>query len=304
MYVMTSARFTDIVEPINNTVFDGKYTEWMPEWKWLFTEKQGKPSRYQETAIVFGFSTAKEKPEGQAVESDFGGIHYRTRATFKVFGLGFAITEEMMEDSEAISLGTLYSGELASALNQSKEIFHADILNRSETSGQEIGDGATLLSDSHPYAIGGTFRNRLSSPADLSEGSLESLLVMVRTAKNDRARPIRLRAKNLVVAPQQEYIAVRLLRSTNQSGTANNDVNAIRSLNRLPTDPVVMTYITQEKAYWIHTDAPNGLMHYWRRKVKRGMQGDFLTGNMQYKATERYIALAEGPRCVYGSLGV
>lgn len=304
MVVMTSAQFSDLVEPLNNTVFDGVYDEWMEEWSKIFTRKQGKRARYQETPVMFGFSVAKEKPEGQAVESDFGGIHYRTRATYKVFGLGFAITEEMMEDSESIELGAHYSGELARSLKQSKEIFHADVLNKSETSGFEIGDGVTLLSTSHPFAIGGTFSNKLASPADLSEASLESLLIQIRTAKNDRARPIRINPKSLVVPPEQKYVATRLLASVNQAGTANNDVNAIRTMDDLPTRPLVMTYLTQSNAYWIHTDAPNGLMHYWRRSVKRGMEGDFATGNMHYKATERYIALAEGPRCVYGSLGI
>jgi hypothetical protein len=304
MTVMTSARFTDLVEPLNNTIFDGVYNEFPEEWSMVFNKKAGKRARYQETAVMFGFSVAKEKPEGQAIESDFGGIHYRTRATYKTFGLGFAITEEMVEDSESIELGSHFSGELARALKQAKEIFHADIFNKCETAGFEIGDGVTLLSTAHPYAIGGTFSNKLASPADLSEASLEALLIQIRTAKNDRVRPIRLNPKNLIVPPQLEYVAARLLRSTNQAGTANNDVNAIRSLNRLPSDPLVMTYITQENAYWIHTDAPNGLMHYSRRPVKRGMEGDFATGNMHYKATERYIALAEGPRCVYGSLGI
>ena len=304
MTVMTSAQFSDLIEPMNNTIFDGVYQEHPEEWSRIFTKKQGKRARYQETAVVFGFSTAKEKPEGQAIETDFGGIHYRTRATYKVFGLGFAITEEMMEDSEAIELGGHYSAELARSLKQSKEIFHADILNKSETAGFEIGDGATLLSTAHPYAIGGTFSNKLAAPADLSEASLEALLIQVRTAKNDRARPIHLKPKNLIVPPELEYVAARLLRSTHQAGTANNDINALRSMGKLPTEPVVMTYITQSNAYWIHTDAPNGLMHYWRRTVKRGMEGDFATGNMHYKATERYVALAEGPRCVYGSLGI
>jgi hypothetical protein len=303
MTVMTSAAFSDLVEPLNNTVFDGVYEEFPEEWSWLFQKKQGKRARYQETPVMFGFSVAKEKPEGMPIDSDFGGIHYRTRATYKVFALGFAITEEMVEDSE-LELGAHFAGELARALKQSKEVFHADVLNRSETSGYEIGDGVTLLSTAHPYAIGGTFSNKLASPADLSEKSLEDLLVMVRTAKNDRVRPIRLNPKNLVVPPQLEYVATRLLRSTNQSGTANNDVNAIRSLNRLPTDPLVMTYLTQENAYWVHTDAPHGLMHYWRRPMKRGMEMDFATGNAHYKCSERYIALAEGPRCVYGSLGL
>lgn len=301
---MTSAQFSDLVEPLNNTIFDGVYDEYPEEWSQIFMKKQGKQARYQETAVVFGFSTAREKPEGQNVVTDYGGIHYRSRATFKVFALGFAITEEMMEDSESLDLGAHYAGELARALKQTKEIFHADILNNSEVAGYEIGDGVTLLNSSHPYAVGGTFSNRLESPADLSEASLEALLIKVRTAKNDRGRPIRLTAKDLIVPPELEYAAIRLLRSTNQTGTANNDVNAIRNSNKLPVDPMVMTYITQSNAYWIHTDAPNGLMHYWRRQVKRGMEGDFATGNMHYKASERYVALAEGPRCVFGTLGV
>lgn len=304
MSTMNSSQFTDLVEPINNTIFDGEYAKWPEEWSRIFTVQGGKRARYQETAVMFGFGTAVEKPEGGAIATDFGGIAYRVRAVFKVFGLGFSITEEMIEDSEAIDLGAKFSRELAKALQESKEIYHADIFNKAETAGYELGDGATLLSASHPYAIGGVWSNRLASPADLSEASLELLLTQMRLAKDDRANPIRLNPKNIVVAPKNEYVAIRLLRSTNQSGTANNDVNAIRSLGRLPTDPMVMTRLTQEDAYFIHTDAEHGLMHYRRRAVKKGMEGDFATGNMHYKATERYVALAEGARCLYGSLGI
>ncbi len=301
---MNSTLFADLVEPILSKKFDGLYNSMKPEWSQIFTQEEGMKARFQETTLMFGFGLAREKPEGTTIESDQAGISYRVRMVFATYALSFAITEEMMEDSRDIDIASTCSQYLAKSMFETREIVHADVLNRSEDSSYLLGDGQTLLSASHPLGIGGTWSNKLASPADLSEASLEDLLTMLSKAVDDRGNKIPLAAEDLIVPPDLWFDSIRILRSTLQAGTANNDPNAIRSTSALPNTPIKITRLTEESGYWIKTNSPNGLMSYRRRGIKKGMEGDFSTGNMRYKSSERYTCGVENPRCLWGSLGI
>jgi hypothetical protein len=270
----------------------------------MFTRQSGQKARYQESLQTFGFGLAQETPEGGAVSADQGGVSWTVRFTYKKYTLSFGLTEEMMEDSNSLDLLASHTRHLAFSMRETEEIVHADIFNRSQDSSYVGGDGATLLATDHPMAIGGTWSNRLTNPADLSEASLEALLIMLMTAKDDRGKQIKLRAGKIIIPPQRYFDAIRILRSTLQSGTANNDPNALRSTDSLPSTPTVLTRCTLPNSYFLQTTARNGLKHYSRYDMRKKMEGDFSTGNMRSKAATRYVAGWEDPRCLYGSHGV
>jgi hypothetical protein len=304
MPIMNSAAFADVVEPILNEAFDGVYTQATPEWSEVFETRKGTPRRFHEEPVLYGFEAAPEKGEGAEILEDSGGIAYRTRYVYKTYAISFALTEELIEDGEHMSMGALYSRHMATAMTESKELVHADVFNRAETSGYELGDGVTMLNTAHPLAGGGTFANTLAVAADLSEAALEDLLILQGKAVDERGNRIRLRTKKIVVPVDLQFVAHRLLNSINQAGTANNDINAIRSMSVIPSAPCVMSRLTLAKSYFLITDAPHGFSHFPRAKIKRAMEGDFKTGNMRYKARERYTAGVGDPRAVYGDLGL
>ena len=302
--VMTSSQFADLVEGPTKEIFDGQYQRHDAEWSVIFASKPGRKARFQDLTVLYGLGPAPEKYEGSQILVDQGGIAYRVRGVFKNYATMVGITEEMRDDAEGLSTAAWLGKETAKALNETKEIVHADIFNRSESATYIHGDGKTLLATDHPYGIGGSYSNKLAAAADLSEASLETLGIMVHNAKDDRGLPMRLRVVRLIVSPTNWYNATRILRSTLQSGSANNDVNAIRTTNDIPADPFVLHRLTQVNAYFLQTNAEHGLKHFTRGGVRRAMEADFTTGNCFWKASERYLALVEGSRSVYGSLGM
>jgi hypothetical protein len=302
--VMNSQQFADLVEGPSRLIFDGRYRDLKPEWPTLYDSAPGKKQRHQDTTVLYGLATAAVKSEGAQLRIDAGGIAYRMRGVFQSYGLMCGVTEEMREDSEALDVIRHFSRELADALNETGEIVHAEPFNRAADPTLVLGDGKPLLAFDHPFAIGGSWSNRLPAAADLSEGSLEELLTMIRRGKNDRGVPKSFRATRLIVGPKNWFNALRILRSTLQSGTTANDVNAIRSSNALPAEPFVLTRLTQDNAYFLQTDAPHGLKHYTRGGVKTGMEVDFTTNNVWLKAWERYLVMVEGARCLWGDMGL
>lgn len=304
MPIMNSANFPDIVEPVLNEAFDGIYKQRTPEWSAVFNTKQGTKRRFHEEVLVYGFDAAPEKGEGTEVLEDSGGTAYRVRFTYKTYAISFAMTEELIEDSEAMNIGSVYSRHMARAMLESKELVHADVFNRAETAGFELGDGVTMLSTAHPLAGGGTFSNTLAAAADLSEASLEELLVNQAKAVDERGLRINLKTNKIVIPPDLKFVAHRLLNSINQSGTANNDPNAIRSMGAIPSDATVLTRLTLTKSYFLLTDVEHGFLHFPRIGVSRKMEGDFKTGNMRYKSRERYALGLVDPRAVWGDLGL
>jgi hypothetical protein len=300
---MRSSDFRSIVEPILNQVFDGVYQQRQDEWKQIFRETPGTPRGYHEEPVLFGFQAAPELPDGQPVTYQQGGVLFIQRYVYRVFGLAFAMTQVLIEDGDHVQLGSTYSKHLAQALVETKETRCANVLNRAFNSGFSGGDGVSLVNTAHPIQPG-AFSNRLATDAALSQTSLEQMLIQVRQAVDNNGKRIRLVARKLVVPPALQFQAEVLTKSVLRAGTANNDINPIRSMGLLPEDAAVMTRLTSATAWWVCTDAPEGLKLLTRRKLARSMEGDFETDSMRYKATERYIEGFTDPRCVFGTPGL
>lgn len=299
---MLTTFFTDVVEPLLNSIFDGRYDTLDTEWNKYFSSETALPRAFETEVTLYGLQAATEKMQGASLDYLAGGESYVTQFVNKVFGAAFAMSEELISDGEHIKIGSLYAGFLGDSLLEAKETFHANFLNNAITT--NLADGVPLLSASHPFAIGGTFSNILATPADISEASLEQLLIQIRKAKNDSALPIKLLPKQLLVAPDNMFEAERILNSQLRTNTNNNDINAVKSIGGLGAMPQLVTRLTATSAYFIQTNAPKGFIHKKRWAVKRGMEGDFLTNNMRWKAYERYSANIVDPRSAYGSMGV
>lgn len=303
MVQMNSMQFRSVVEPLLNDVFDGIYDELPREYSQIFKMEKALPRRYQEDPILAGFGAAVMKAEGTPVTYDAGREAYRVRFVQKVYALAYAMTEELVEDGDHISIGTTYSEHLARAIDEAVEIVHANILNNSTSSSFVGGDGVSLLSPAHPLAGGGTFSNTLATAADISEASLEQLCIQIRSAVDERNKQIGLRPTKVICSPTNEFNAVRLLQSIGRPATADNDPNAIRKTNRIAAEPQIITRMTTAKMYFVGTNAPRGLITKWRRNVRRAMEGDFETGSMRHKASVRFEAKHVDPRCLYGHQG-
>jgi len=304
MTVMTSSQFRIVVEPIYASEFDSVYNQRKDEFARVFDTRQGDAHAYHEEPILYGFGAAPELPEGTSVTFNQGGLLYSARYLYKVYGLGFAVTKVLVEDTQHIKIGSIYSRHLAQSMIETKETVSANILNRSFTSTYAGGDGKELCATDHPSATAGNQSNELSTPAALSHTSLEQMLIQIQNAADWNGKRISLKAKRLIVPPSLMFTAERILKSVNQSGTANNDINALRSLNMMAEDPVVMSRLTSTTAWWVQTDAPEGLKHLVRRKMDKSMEGDFETDSMRYKATERYAFNWTDWKGVYGTAGV
>jgi hypothetical protein len=300
---MRSTDFRSIVEPILNEEFDGLYDQRADEWKQVFTERQGIPRNYHEEPVLFGFGAAPELPDGMPVTYQSGGVLFNARYVYKVYGLAFALTKVLVEDGDHISIGQTYAKHLAQSLIETKETLCANILNRAFNGTYAGGDGVSLVSASHPIAQG-TFSNQLSTAANLSQTSLEQMLIQIRQAVDNNGKRIRLNPEKLVVSPANVFQAEVLLKSVLRAGAANNDINPIKSMGMLAGGQANLTRLTSNTAWWVKTDAKVGLQLLMRRKLEKSMEGDFETDSMRYKATERYIPGWTDPRTVYGTSGI
>lgn len=301
---MRSTDFRPIVEPILNQYFDGVYNQRKDEWKQVFEEVAATIERaYFEEPVGYGFGAAPELPDGMPVTYQAGGVLFNKRYTYKVFGLAFALTKILVEDGDHINIGSTFSKHLAQSLIETKELRCANVLNRAFNAGFVGGDGVALSVSNHPI-VGGTFSNILATPAALSQTSLEQILIQVRKAIDNNGKRIRLTGKKLIVSPDNVFQGEVLLKSVLRAGTNNNDINPIKSTtNTVEADPAVLSRLTSTTAWWVSTDAPQGLKLITRRKLTKSMEGDFETDSVRYKATERYIEGWTDPRAVYGTPG-
>jgi len=299
---MRSTDFRAIVEPILNEAFDGVYDLRKDEWKQVFDERQGIPRSYHEEPVMYGFGAAPELPDGMPVTYQQGGILYTKRYVYKVYGLAYALTKVLVEDGDHIRIGSTYAKHLAQSLIETKETLCANVLNRAFNGSYVGGDGVSLSNAAHPV-IGGTQSNVLSTPAALSQTSLEQVMIQIRKASDDTGKKIRLSGKRLVVSPDNIFQGEVLLKSVLRAGTSNNDINPVKSQGQLEEDPTVLSRLTSTTAWWVQTDAPVGLQLMMRRKLEKSMEGDFETDSIRYKATERYNPSWTGWRTVFGTAG-
>ena len=301
---MRSTDFRSIVEPILNEEFNGIYDQRADEWSQVFDEFKGIPRNYHEEPVLYGFGAAPELPDGMPVTYQSGGVLFIQRYVYKVYGLAFALTKVLVEDGDHIRIGQTYARHLAQSLIETKETLGANILNRAFTGGAFVGgDGVSLVNTAHPIS-GGTFSNQLATAANLSQTSLEQLLIQIRNAVDNNGKRIRLTPKKIVTGPSNVFQAEVLLKSALRAGTANNDINPVKSMGMLSDGQANLSRITSTTAWWVQTDAPEGLKLAMRRGMEKSMEGDFETDSMRYKATERYAFGWTDPRGVFGTAGI
>jgi hypothetical protein len=300
---MRSTDFRSIVEPILNEEFDGLYNQRADEWKQVFSERQGIPRNYHEEPVLYGFGAAPELPDGMPVTYQSGGVLFNARYVYKVYGLAFALTKVLVEDGDHISIGQTYAKHLAQSLIETKETLCANILNRAFNSAYTGGDGVSLVNSAHPIASG-TFSNVLTTAANLSQTSLEQMLIQIRNAIDNNGKRIRLTPTKLVLSPSNVFQGEVLLKSVLRAGTGNNDINPINSMGMIDGGQANLSRLTSTTAWWVQTDAKVGLQLMMRRKLEKSMEGDFETDSMRYKATERYIPGWTDPRTIYGTAGL
>jgi hypothetical protein len=300
---MRSTDFRSIVEPILNECFDGVYDQRSDEWSRVFREENGIPRNYHEEPVLYGFGAAPQLPDGTPVSYQQGGVLFLQRYVYQVFGLAFALTKVLVEDGDHIRIGQVYARHLAQSLIETKETLCANVMNRAFNSSYVGGDGVALISTAHPI-VNGTFSNQLSTSANLSQTSLEQMLIQIRQAVDNNGKKIRLVPKQLVVAPGNVFQSEVLLKSVLRAGTANNDVNPVKSIGLLSEGATVLSRLTNANAWWVQTDAPEGMKLLMRRELEKTMEGDFETDSMRYKATERYQVGFTDPRAMYGTAGV
>jgi hypothetical protein len=300
---MRSTDFRSIVEPILNECFDGVYDQRKDEWSRVFREEQGIPRNYHEEPVLYGFGAAPALPDGSPVSYQQGGVLFLKRYVYQVYGLAFALTKILVEDGDHIRIGQVYAKHLAQSLIETKETLSANVLNRAFNSAYQGGDGVQLNSTAHPLAVG-TASNLLSTAANLSQTSLEQMLIQIRQAVDNNQKKIRLVPRQLVVAPGNVFQAEVLLKSVLRAGTANNDINPVKSIGLLDEGAAVISRLTNANAWWVQTDAPEGMKLLMRRALEKTMEGDFETDSMRYKATERYDVGFTDWRAMYGTPGV
>jgi hypothetical protein len=300
---MRSTDFRSIVEPILNECFDGVYDQRTDEWSRVFREQTGIPRNYHEEPVLYGFGAAPQLPDGTPVSYQQGGVLFLQRYVYQVFGLAFALTKVLVEDGDHIRIGNVYARHLAQSLIETKETLCANVLNRAFNSSFVGGDGVSLINTAHPI-VNGSFSNQLATAANLSQTSLEQMLIQIRQAVDNNGKKIRLVPRQLVVAPGNVFQAEVLLKSVLRSGTANNDLNPVKSIGLLDEGAAVISRLTSATAFFVQTDAPEGMKLLMRRKLEKTMEGDFETDSMRYKATERYQVGFTDPRAMYGTPGV
>jgi hypothetical protein len=300
---MRSTDFRSIVEPILNECFDGVYDQRADEWSRVFREEDGIPRNYHEEPVLYGFGAAPQLPDGTPVTYQQGGVLFLKRYVYKVYGLAFALTKVLVEDGDHIRIGQVYARHLAQSLVETKELLSANVLNTAFNSSYPGGDGVSLTNTAHPI-VNGTFSNQLATSANLSQTSLEQMLIQIRQAVDNNGKKIRLVPRQLIVAPGNIFQAEVLLKSVLRTGNANNDINPIKAIGLLDEGAAVLSRLTSSTAWWVQTDAPEGFKLLMRRRLEKTMEGDFETDSMRYKATERYDVGFTDPRAAYGTAGV
>jgi len=291
------------LEPGLNALFGLEYKQYADETKQIFVTESSDRA-FEEEVMLSGFGDAAVKPEGQGVSFDTAQETYTARYTMETIALAFAITEEAIEDNLYDRLASRYTKALARSMASTKNTKGAAILNTGFTgSGNPTyGDGQVLLIAAHP-TLSGTQTNILSTAADLNETSLEQAMIDIAAFKDERGLKVAAKARKLIIPSALQFTAERLLKSQGRVGTADNDINALKNMNMIPEGYVVNHYLSDTDAWFVTTDVPNGLKHFDRAPLKTSMEGDFDTGNVRYKARERYVFGASDWRGIFGTPG-
>ncbi len=296
---ISRAQLVKELEPGLNALFGLEYKQYVNEAAEIF-ETENSDRAFEEEVMLSGFANASVKPEGQGVTFDSAQETFTARYTNETIALAFAITEEAIEDNLYDRLASRYTKALARSMANTKQVKGASVLNNGFSSSYAGGDGKALCATDHP-TLAGSFKNELTTAADLNETSLEQALIDIAALTDERGLKIAARGTKLVIPSALQFTAERLMKSKGRVGTADNDINAINNMGAIPEGYVVNHYLTDTSKWFIKTDVPNGLKHFMRAPLKTSMEGDFDTGNVRYKARERYVFGFSDPRGIFGS---
>ena len=298
---ISRAQLVKELEPGLNALFGLEYKQYVNEAAEIF-DTESSDRAFEEEVMLSGFGNASVKPEGQGVTFDDAQETFTARYTNETIALAFAITEEAIEDNLYDRLASRYTKALARSMANTKQVKGAAVLNNAFNANFAGGDGVALLSTVHP-TLSGTFSNELATPAQLNETSLEQALIDIAALTDERGLKIAARGMKLVIPSALQFTADRLMESQGRVGTADNDINAIKNMGMVPQGYTVNHYLTNANKWFIKTDVPNGLKHFVRAPLKTAMEGDFTTGNVRYKARERYSFGFSDWRGIFGSPG-
>ena len=296
------AQLVKELAPGLNALFGLEYSQYEDEHTMIF-DTESSDRAFEEEVMLSGFQQAPVKAEGTPVTYDTAQESWTSRYTHETIALAFALTEEAMEDNLYDSISARYTKALARSMNQTKQVKAANVLNNGFSTSYPGGDGKPLLTTDHPTITGGDVKNEPSTAADLNETSLENALIDIAAFVDERGLKVNVKARRLIVPPALQFVADRIINTPGRVGTSDNDINAIRNMSAVPDGYAVNHYLTDTDAFFLRTDAPNGLKHFVRTPVSTGMEGDFESGNVRYKARERYSFGWSDWRGIYGSPG-
>ena len=299
---ISRAQLVKELEPGLNALFGLEYKQYANEWNEIF-DSESSDRAFEEEVMLSGFANASVKPEGQGISYDQAQETFTARYTNETIALAFAITEEAIEDNLYDRLASRYTKALARSMASTKNIKGAAVLNNGFDSSYAGGDGKELFATDHP-TLAGTFSNELSTAAELNETSLEQALIDIAAFTDERGLKIAAQGTKMIIPSALQFTAERLMKSEGRTGTADNDINAVKSMGMVPQGYAVNHYLSATKKWFIKTDVPNGLKHFERAPITTKMEGDFDTGNVRYKARERYAFGCSDWRGIFGTPGV
>ena len=298
---ISRAQLVKELEPGLNALFGLEYKNYENQHTQIYSIESSDRA-FEEEVMESGFGEAPVKTEGAGVAYDQAQEVYTARYTHETIALAFSLTEEAVEDNLYDRLSARYTKALARSMAQTKQIKAAAVLNGAFTTSIG-GDGVALCSTAHPTLGGPNLSNTLATPADLSETALEQALIDIQAFTDERGLKIAVQGLKLIIPKELQFTADRILKSTLRVGTADNDLNAIKNMGMVPQGYTINNFLTDPEAYFIKTDAPNGMKMFERVSMKTGFEGDFDTGNVRYKARERYSFGFSDPRGIFGSPG-
>ena len=297
---ITRSQLVKELEPGLNALFGLEYNRYENQHAEIYVTETSDRA-FEEEVMLSGFASAPTKQEGAGVVFDQANETFTARYTHETIALAFAITEEAIEDNLYDRLAARYTRALARSMSNTKQVKAANVLNQAQFTAVTGGDGKPLIASDHPLATGGTFSNVLATAADLNETSLEQSLIDIASFVDERGLKIAAQGVKMIIPKELQFTAERLMKSQGRTGTADNDINAIVSMGMIPQGYRVNNFLTDTDSYFILTDIPNGFKQFVRAPIKTAIEGDFDTGNVRFKARERYSFGFSDPRCVFGN---
>ena len=297
---ISRAQLVKELEPGLNALFGLEYNRYENQHAEIYVSETSDRA-FEEEVMLSGFASAPVKQEGAGVVFDQAGETFTARYTHDTIALAFSITEEAIEDNLYDRLAARYTRALARSMSNTKQVKAANVLNNAQKTTVTGGDGVSLINSAHPLATGGVFSNVLAVAADLNETSLEQSLIDIAGFVDERGLKIAAQGVKMIIPKELQFTAERLMKSPQRVGTADNDINAIASMGMVPQGYRVNNFLTDTDSFFILTDIPNGFKHFVRSPIKTAIEGDFDTGNVRFKARERYSFGFSDPRCIFGN---